>query len=180
MIIELNTHIFLLTGAVHAGKTTRAGMLAEVCRTKGIHVSGFLAPGQFEGPARSGFTLLDLATGEHYPLATIRQHPGWTRYGRFFFDPATMEKGKMAVKRALGEKHRLYIIDEVGPMELEGLGWSDLLDHLASRKDTRQLWLVRENLAGSVAARWRIAPANFLPMEEVTVDTILEKLLGDC
>lgn len=176
----MHSNIFLLTGPVHSGKTTRAGRLVDRIRSKGLRVSGFLAPGEFDGGVRSGFSLVDLEDGSRLPLATVRNKKGWTRYGRFFFNPAAMDKGKRIIERAIREQSRLVVIDEVGPMELAGRGWSELLNLLAESHEIIQLWVVRESLATEVSSRWRINPGNVLSPEGTRDETLFEKILGEC
>jgi len=176
----MQSHIFLLTGPVHSGKTTRAGRVVEMIRAKGVRVSGFLAPGRFDAGVRSGYTLLDVEDGSRMPLASIRNEMGWVRYGRFFFNPAALQKGEKIINRAIRESSRFLVIDEVGPMELAGLGWSGILGFMAERREIKQLWVVRESLVCEVLSRWKVTPENAFPAEGTGDETLLEKILGNC
>jgi nucleoside-triphosphatase THEP1 len=48
------------------------------------------------------------------------------------------------------------VIDEVGPMELEGSGWLESLESLQTSSIPVQLWNVREPLIAEVAEKWDI------------------------
>ena len=56
----------------------------------------------------------------------------------------------------LAEPVDLLVLDEVGPMELEGLGWSEILDSLEQQTNTRQLWVVRQEIVSEACRRWNI------------------------
>jgi nucleoside-triphosphatase THEP1 len=144
----------VLTGATGSGKTTLAFAVVERLRAGGARVAGILAPGLLGGGRRTGFDIVNLASGERAPLAREGQvvagrHARWSRFG---FDPRGLALGA----RALGEDRQeadVVVVDEVGPFELSGGGWAEPLDGLAPF-DGVLILVVRESVVDQVRAKW--------------------------
>jgi len=154
------SHILLLTGRVQGGKTTIAGELVGTHTRKGLRVAGFLCEGTIRDGERDSFMLRELTTDIVMPLATADFREGWTRYRRFYFNPATMEQARNMVLASLEDRPALIVIDEVGPMELEGSGWYSLLEELSRMESIPQLWVARDGVVEQVREKWGIPGEN--------------------
>ena len=173
-------NIFVVTGKVHAGKTTFVSNLVERLRENKVSIAGILSKGAFSKGERSEFTLIDLETGLHLPLASIEPKQGWTRFRKFYFDPQALRMGEKIVEAALGKDPDLIVIDEVGPMELQGQGWSDILELLDGEYGTNQLWVVRDRVLQEVLERWNIPEENVYMAEESQAEKLSNRLLDHC
>ena len=149
------SRVFILTGGTGSGKTTRAREAVEGLRARGLRVGGILAPGLLEEGRRTGFDLVNLATGESTRLAREHgsdagQHAQWSR---FSFEAEGLALGR----KALGPDARtadVVLVDEVGPFELAGGGWAHALDELV-RDDRRPIvMVVRSSIVDAVRRRW--------------------------
>jgi nucleoside-triphosphatase THEP1 len=147
--------VFILTGETGSGKTTLVSDVVGRLRKRGIRVGGILAPGLLENGRRTGFDIVDLATGTSMPLA--REHAGepgpHTRWSRFGFYPDGLALGQ----KALGpdaDAAEVVVIDEVGPFELAGGGWAPALDRLSRDHTGSLLLIVRASVVDAVTARW--------------------------
>jgi len=149
--------VVVLTGERGVGKTTLAAEVVERLRATGVRVGGILAPGTVKEGRRHSFDLVALATGERRLLACRDPEPGWVEERCFWADPAAVELGHAALG---AEDADVVVVDEVGPWELEGSGWSADLDVLV-RRDVRLLLVVRHKCLRLVLARWRLAAAVF-------------------
>ncbi len=103
-----------ITGPPGAGKSTLARKIVEELKKKGLKVCGISCPDVREGGRRVGFVVEDLESGERAWLAKVSGCPG-PRVGRYFLCP---EAEELAVK-ALNKECDVYLIDEIGPMELK-------------------------------------------------------------
>lgn len=142
----------LLVGDRQSGKTTTCRRLFEQARARGTTVAGILAPAVHQAGRCVGYEVVDLATGGSTRLATV-DGPGVEQVGRFHFLAEGLALGRAALEQALELPPRLLIVDEVGPLELAGGGWSEQLDRLADRPGFTLL-VVRRELATQVAQRW--------------------------
>ncbi len=172
--------ILLVTGKVQGGKTSYLTELAEQLKKREIKVGGFLAPGSFESGERSGFRLKNLLTGLELPMASVREAPGWDSYRRFWFNPDAFRAGREWISASLAEKVELVIIDEVGPMELEGSGWSETLKFLQQVSVPIQVWSVRESLVTELREQWNLSTAGLIHIEKTDLaqaaEMIFEKI----
>lgn len=171
----MNTH--LLIGDRQAGKTSVCQRLVQAARARGLRVGGIIAPAVYNGRECVGYRVIDLTTGRSATLATLAG-PGAEQVGRFHFTAEGLTLGRTALNEAAGSPLDLVVVDEVGPLELAGGGWSEPVDRLLGRVGGTLL-TVRRSLATRVAQRWSVPPKSthdLLRGAEETVAAILARL----
>ena len=168
----------ILTGGRGEGKTTLCLALAEEARRAGWSVGGIVSRGDWSDGRREGYRVLDLLSGEECPLAS-RSEVGTIRAGSFCFAPEGIAFGQRALESALAAGVDLVIVDEVGPLELQGDGWAMTLQRLDRDAPGAMVWVVRPELVEEV--RWRcplFAGAPLVPVAETDVGGLMEALIG--
>lgn len=168
----------LLLGDRHQGKTTTCRQLVERLRARGLSVAGIIAPAVFESGRCVGYAVVDLATGRSARLATLHG-PGVNQVGCYHFLAEGLALGRTALQQAAERPHHqcgtgessVVIVDEVGPLELAGGGWSEQLDRLAPRKELTLL-TVRRSLATQVAERWAASPGALYDLADGAIGVI--------
>jgi nucleoside-triphosphatase THEP1 len=150
--------VVILTGETGSGKTTRVGEVVQLLRQRGLRVGGIQAVGLVADDRRSGFDLVDLATGLTAPLCRERLDTttGNERWGQFHFSEAGLAFGRQALTVS-AHSADVVVIDEVGPLELAGGGWARSLDALVSSYPGRILLVARCSVVDAVKARWAMA-----------------------
>jgi len=150
------TPVFIITGEQGQCKTTFLHQVLGL--TVGLHVRvrGVLAPGHVRDGRRSGFTLVDLATGEHEELSSIDPDPRCEVHGRFYFRPEGLAFGRRALAPPDPRETDLVVIDEVGRFELEGAVWARQIDRLVTLPHPPMIWTVRRRLLDTVIQCWEI------------------------
>jgi len=169
----------LLLGDRHQGKTATCRRLAERLRARGLSVGGIIAPALFEAGRCVGYAVADLATGQSARLAII-DGPGVERVGCFHLQSEGLALGRAALRQAVEWPHCLVIVDEVGPLELAGGGWSEQLDSLTVRKGLT-LFTVRRPLATQVAERWGASPGSWYDLAvgaDGVIDAVFKRVGG--
>lgn len=161
--------IFLITGNIQEGKTSYLIELVKELNKRGLAVGGFLAPGSFESGKRSGFKLRNIISGVEMPMASIKETASWIKFRRFWFNPDAFLQGREWINASLKEEPDVIVLDEVGPMELEGGGWSEMLGFLRNSSVPVQLWSVREQLIGEVRQRWGISSSQVIRIDEIQI-----------
>jgi len=146
--------VLVLTGPVHGGKTT---FLEQACRrwsAHGLSCSGFLSPVVTEGNGATGYDLLELPGPFRRPYLRRQGPAGAERTGPYTFVPAALERAREILRDP--RPTDLLVVDEVGPLELQGGGlWPALQDAIRSPQKT-VLLVVRDTIADGLAAA--IAP----------------------
>jgi len=169
--------IFLVTGPVQGGKTTFLSSLVTLLEREHISAGGFLCPGTFSSGLRSGFELKQVGAGAEIFLAAEEEKEGWVPFRRFWFNPQAFVRGRQWIEQCLENRASVLVIDEVGPMELEGGGWAETLDKLAEEAGPVQCWSVRRPLLREVMERWKISSGHAIDIREETPEKALDRLL---
>jgi nucleoside-triphosphatase THEP1 len=134
----------VLTGEVHAGKTTVCRAVVHLARQRGHCVRGILMPAMFDDQGeRLGVAAVDLASGEQRILARCCSAISATaaavgcngpEVGDYCFDAGALQWGQEVIVRAIAARYDLLIVDEIGRLELErDTGFKQALDMLAAR-----------------------------------------------
>jgi nucleoside-triphosphatase THEP1 len=167
----------VITGATGSGKTTLALAVVDRLRARGLRVAGVVAPGLLHDGRRTGFDLVNLATGERAALAREQQNVDGphARWSRFAFSPEGLALGR----RALADGARgadVVVIDEVGPFELSGGGWAAALDALTHQYHGRLLLVVRDSVVEAVKSRWGPADTTVYDVAETDPDEVANRI----
>jgi nucleoside-triphosphatase THEP1 len=159
--------IFILTAPVHSGKTT--SLINWSAARNDVH--GILTP--VVGGKR---VFMNAQTKEQFPMeATGPSAPLRTdviTVGRFVFSKAAFDKAIQTIRDAITKKDWL-VIDEIGPMELRGEGFCEVLKEVLMLRKEKILLVVREGMAGQVIKYFNINDAETL--HDITT---LKKLAG--
>jgi len=161
--------VIIITAEKHKGKTTYVKNLVELLGKKGYKTGGFLAPGKFEDNRRSEFDILDLSTGTQTLLAGVHLTEG-EKIGSFVFSKKGVEFGKQILNPQSLLHCDFVVIDEIGPLEMKGMGWAASIEGLLKYPDFTQIWVVRRTLVESVIQKWGLTHVQVIDIERYTVE----------
>lgn len=167
---------FIISGDIHAGKTTFAKELAKELSTLGVGVGGFLSVGTFKENERATFSLLGLLSGEEALLASTNEADisgEKVPFMKYFFSKEAIELGKNEFLAAVNYGSNFIFIDEVGKMELDGAGWAPLFQSLPSASSI--IAVVRSGLVDEVNKRFFQGAAKVISIDE-SLDKAMEIL----
>lgn len=173
---EPHLNIYLVTGKVHSGKTSFVSGLVQRLKKEHIPVSGFLSEGTFTAGRRSSFSLVNVEDGKQHLLATVETRKGWFRFRSFYFNPEALKEGEKIIAGALEKRVGLVVVDEVGPLELEGGGWIRVLEHLDREYENIQLWVVRKQILEIVLEKWNIPADHVITIDQGEEEGIINKI----
>jgi nucleoside-triphosphatase THEP1 len=169
----------VVTGETGSGKTTLVRGAVDALQRRGVRVCGILAPGLVEHGRRTGFDIVDLATGVTAVLA--REHDGESgphaRWSRFAFSADGLDLGQRALGPA-SDDAAVVVVDEVGPFELSGGGWATALDRLAQSCAGTLVLVARASVADAVRARWGSADTVVCRVSETNADALAALMEG--
>ena len=161
----------VITGEKGEGKTTCGEEVVADLRNRGLGVGGILAPGELRDGRRWSIDLVELTSGRRIPLATRDQSVSWPALGSFRVNPEGLAFGRAALSPEMVQGLQLVVVDEVGPWELAGEGWSNALDVLIG-KGIPILVVARRSLVSDLMTRFGLSG---LPVWDV-VDSTPEEI----
>lgn len=152
--------LILFTGRKHSGKTTAADRLARQVRSKGFRVAGLLAPAVYIDGRLVGFGAVDIRRDKQIDLVNRRTAEG--KRGRWEFTEAGLKLGRAALNPSATSSADLIIVDEFGPLELDGRGWRKEVDLLLASTDIPVVLVVRQELEERVQKLYENYPSTKL------------------
>jgi len=140
--------ILALTGPVHSGKTSLLKRFVDDLKGHGVRVDGFLSLAVAKGGEILGYDLFDLRSEKAIPFIRKKGQPKWQRIGAYFFIPEALEKAQQKVLETSEED--FLVIDEIGPLEVQGRGIWPALCSILTKPSVRCLVVVRDSLLPDV------------------------------
>lgn len=136
--------IYILTDEVSSGKTTFLMKVIQEFKKKKVRVSGFLSERVLKNGKCAGYDLFDLKEEKRTPFIRREGKKGWQRVGPYFFIPQGLLKAHKIILQS--KKTELLVVDEVGPLELEGRGLWPALEQVIFEPFKKSLLVVRKNI----------------------------------
>ncbi|MGC9344136.1 MAG: nucleoside-triphosphatase, partial [Bacteroidales bacterium] len=116
--------VFIVTGEINHGKTRYLRELYELLIEKNIKTGGFTSNGIINKEGLKDFEICNLSDNKSMHLASRNQYPGYIKMNEsFYFNPAAIEFGNNILEDTLKNNSSVVIIDEIGPIELNGRVW---------------------------------------------------------
>jgi len=170
--------IVIITGDIHQGKTSVAQSVVSMLIEKGIRIGGFLAIGKDIDGVRTGFSIKEIDSGETMLLCSIEEDENSVKTGHYYFNEAAMKWGDTILAPENLDSKELVVVDELGPLELEGKGWSAAIEKVCEQKSLPHLWIVRKSIVGKIARKWNVGNIYVFDIAVDTPDDIAGKLIN--
>ena len=163
-------------------------MLARIARNRGYKVAGLLAEALYHDGTLVGFDAVDLQTAAREPLARFRFSDRITglscksdqrkaRAGRFTFLEEGLRLGAAALDPTATRSVDLIVVDEFGPLELNGQGWRKNVDILVESGKALLLLVVRQRLGEQVQRLYaRVPSVQLAASEPESIQRVLSML----
>ncbi len=129
-----NADIFILTAPVQSGKTT--SLVQWSANRNDVH--GILTP-----VINGKRVFMDAQSREQFHMEATEDDEDILAVGRFVFSKDNFGKAVQIIRDAIHEEGWL-VIDEVGPLELRGEGFSEVLNEVLTIRQERILLVVRD------------------------------------
>ena len=145
--------IHILTGPVHSGKTSLLRDSLPLLRQI-RSLSGYLSLSLWEEGRLEGYDLYDISVSHRHPFIRRTGEEEWERIGSFYFIPWALETAREMITRAPDEggRRELRIIDEIGPLELNGRGIWPALSRTLDRAQPDLLITARNTIVDEVTS----------------------------
>jgi nucleoside-triphosphatase len=174
-MVSIRDKLILWTGQKHSGKTTSVAKLVEIARGEGFNVAGLLAPALYRDCELLGFDAIDLQNETRAPLANRNTDASKTE--DFTFLAEGLKLGNAALSATATKTADLVIVDEFGPLELDGRLWRENVDSLLASSSALILLVVRQELADAVRRLYADLPGRKLnAIEPESIDIVIRML----
>jgi nucleoside-triphosphatase THEP1 len=177
--------LVVLRGGRDSGKTSLCRELATTAQARGFAAGGVVSPGVFSALGeKTGFLCEELSGGASWLQGSRAEALAGPVYRAFTFSAAGFERANAACLAFLGRSDPgpagLFILDEVGPLELDyGEGFRPALDGLAGGPVRPALITVRPELAGRLSALFSGWPSRVVEASKTREAGIWEFLLSE-
>jgi len=159
--------VYILTGTIHSGKSST---LAKWCNTRN-DVFGILSP--VENGKRF---FQDISNGEKFPMEAGPEEISTIPIGKFKFSMSAFSKAVEIIAGSAYNKNGWLVIDEIGPLELSGRGFDEVLKEVlqASPSNMKIILVVRDTIKDDVIYRYSLSDhlikeVNFLSGQDALV-----------
>ena len=169
--------VLIISGNRQQGKTTFVKKIIE--NYANIGISGFYTEIEKEEKEIVRYFLVSVENKEKMLLCSNDTSTGKIQYGRFYFNEKAVEKGVDLLRKAAKEEKPLVVIDEVGPLEVGGKGWSQAIDEISKHPDIKMIWTVRKSLAEKAARRWDVGKVTIIDLREKEREEMVRGFLDD-
>ena len=159
--------IFLISGPVGSGKTTKVLKIIEDFRAKNISIGGLYSPRILEGETTIGYDVVDIQTNHRTSFLMKSIDETLAKIGRYSIIPAGLEAGYEALDFSNDRITQLIVIDEVGNLELENKGWASQIEELLNNHSIYLLFTVRDIYTESVIQKWNLNSYKLFKISEM-------------
>ena len=143
--------IYIFTAPIGSGKTTALLQWME----KRNDVYGILTP-----VLNKSRVFVDAHTKEQFPMEATGAEET-ILVGRFVFSKTNFEKAIQIIRNAI-HKTGWLIIDEIGPLELKGEGFHDVLKEVLAARNEKIVLVVREAMTELVKEYFNISEVSLI------------------
>ena len=156
---------FLLVGDINFGKST---LVYDMVGKADFSCGGVISIPVIKEGKKVGMDALDVMTGTTKELARMGT-PDGISVGRYMISKEGLEHGKNAIYNAVG-KCELVIIDEIGPLEMEGRGMARAAEYALKNGNT--LVVIRRTLADRFIEKYGMYEFKTINANEIDSDEL--------
>jgi nucleoside-triphosphatase THEP1 len=165
---ENKSKVLIISGGRRQGKTSFIKSLTGIIKDKTLGGIITETDDNSEAPV---YYLKSIDAPERYILCSPDPATGSLSYGRFYFNRSTIERGNNILLDAAGKGCDILIIDEVGPLEMNGKGWAPAIEQILKNTTIPMIWTVRSSLAGKIARRWNTGKVTIIDVNEKDMES---------
>ncbi|MFN7991205.1 MAG: nucleoside-triphosphatase [Candidatus Micrarchaeia archaeon] len=118
---------YFITGQPKAGKTTLLKDLVKELKSDGLKVGGFISPEERHSGTRTAFQVMDIDSGKKAGLADVKGDG--PKVSKYHVDVKSFESIAVPSMERF-ESYDVFVIDEIGAMEMKSSRFSKLLDRI--------------------------------------------------
>lgn len=149
-MIRLSPKLFIISGAVGSGKSSR--LMAWAANNQAC---GFITP-----VINNRKVLLDIRSGTFQPYELDRYSENAIEIGKYFLDKKAFDSGGNLLTQSLLLSHPLICIDEIGKLEMADQGFHESLTtffpKFAAHPEAKAILVIRDYLLRPVIDKYKL------------------------
>lgn len=169
--------VLIVTGDIQQGKTTLLESIIQDLKGQDIQPYGFFSEAERMGNEAQGYRLVSISDNKARTLCSIFPKRDSVRCGRFYFDPEALEFGIELLNNAAKANAGLIVIDEIGPLELDGQGWAPAMDNLCNDSAIPMVWVVRRSMVEKAVRKWDVGRVSVIDITEKHAKVLIGSLI---
>jgi nucleoside-triphosphatase THEP1 len=154
-VSSVETRFLFIAGDRDGGKTTL--LRSYLAGNEGLGACGFLS---LANEQKTWYSLKDICSGEERLAVSERELPDCWRWGRFYVSRPAYEWANDTLVEGIGNAD-LLVFDEIGRMELAGLGFDRSFGLACRNAAGLVVATVRVPFLGQVLERYGIRPGSY-------------------
>lgn len=155
--------IFIVSGEIGAGKTTCLKYIAQQLLQNNISVSGFISAQVIENKQTTAYNIVNIKTNKSTPFLRRQGNNMQEKIGPYYIYSEGFEAGKKAINKNAGT---LIVMDEIGKLELNELGWAKTLQEITSTNNHYLLLSVRKEILPEIIEKFKLYPNKITDVSE--------------
>jgi nucleoside-triphosphatase THEP1 len=171
--------IFILTGEQGGGKTTCLQGLLVNFRERNMAVGGIISPRIIENNETTAYDIIDVATHERESFLRLADIDAQATIGKYRMITQGWEFGCKSLNSANNLNNKIVLIDEVGKLELNNLGWAQSIQELLHTSGNHLLLVVRKPFVESVIQKWNLNPCFVYDISEFECQAIDNQIVKE-
>lgn len=170
--------IIVITGEQGSGKTTFLQEMIFGLANKNVKTGGILAEGFWKNYERDFFELINLKSKNGILFCQRKPKEGWEKLRHFYINPAGQKFGEAALDLKYLKGSDIVVVDEIGPFELKGKGWSQSIQSILEKlPNMLMVWVVRKSLLDEVASHFNIQPLKVYDVEDICAENVASYII---
>jgi nucleoside-triphosphatase THEP1 len=170
---EENT-IFIVSGKKGEGKTSFIKDLIVYFKEKKISVGGILSEKQLQNDECLGYEIVDIENEEKVQFLLIGDIPNCNKIMKFSIINEGLEFGNKTLQEAFSTKD-IIIIDEVGLLELQDGGWSQILLKVNESRNKIFVITARDIFVAELIAKYNWKQAQIVQIDKVRSEDFVKQ-----
>jgi nucleoside-triphosphatase THEP1 len=181
LTMKKKSNVVIITGEIGSGKTTLISGISSRLQESGFRTGGIIASAIYEQENKTGYSIIDIASGNKMQLSQITEIEGMPRVGKYFFISEALDFGRNALSVESNREAQIVLIDEIGAWELQGQGWASSLNELIINCNMPLIITVRKSFLDLVIENWMFQDPLVIEAKDAEADSIIgevEKFAG--
>ncbi len=175
--MKKKANVILITGEIGSGKTTLINAIAARLKKVGIEAGGILAPAVYANGVKTGYTIIDISTGDRKLLSQTDEIAGMPQVGKYFFIQEAIDFGMEALSVEKNREMKMVLIDEIGAWELQGQGWASSLNELIINCNMPMIISVRRSFLEFVIENWMLLDPMVIEAKDASVNIVFDEIV---